>query len=203
MSCVVVVVIGPATVDLPDPLYHILCGDVVFLHTAGHTVLQRSVNEHLQALRPLPKNVVAAPAYDDTGALVRQLPDNLRLGKEGLKADGDALLGIGGDADPDGGEGQVEAASGPLLRPGDELRGEAALFRGLLDQCAVIAWDPQPSGQPFADEPSAAAEFTADRNDIVTHIWHASCLESSKPPKPRFRRNSSSSTLYYSVFSEK
>lgn len=61
---------------------------------------------------PLPKNVVAAPAYDDTGALVRQLPDNLRLGKEGLKADGDALLGIGGDADPDGGEGQVEAASG-------------------------------------------------------------------------------------------
>ena len=81
--------------------------------------------------------------------------------------------------------------------------GEAALLRSLLDQCAVIAWDPQPSGQPFADEPSAAAEFTADRNDIVTHIWHASCLESSKPPKPRFRRNSSSSTLYYSVFSEK
>ena len=97
----------------------------------------------------------------------------------------------------------MEAASGPLLRPGDELRGEAALFRSLLDQSAVIARDPQPSGQTLSDEPPAAAKLTTDRNDIVTHIWHASCLESSKPPEPRVRRGGSSSILYYSGFSEK
>ena len=74
VSCVVVVVVGSAPVDLPDPLYHILRGDMVFLHAAGHLVLQRSVNEYLQALRPLPQNIVAAPPYDDAGALVRQLP---------------------------------------------------------------------------------------------------------------------------------
>ena len=79
------------------------------------------------------------------------------------------MVGKGGSADADGGDGQMEAAAGPLLRPGNEVRGQTALLRGLLNNGAVIAGDPQTGGQALANQTAAAAELTADGNHIVAH----------------------------------
>ena len=66
----------------------------------------------------------------------------------------------------------MNPAPGPLLRPGDKLRREAALLRRLLNQGPVIARDAQAGGQLLADHPPSAAELTADGNHIVAHTRH-------------------------------
>ena len=49
----------------------------------------------------------------------------------------DPLVGQGGHPDSHWGDGQMEPAAGPLLRPGDKIGGQPALFRGLLDDAGV------------------------------------------------------------------
>ena len=185
---VVVIVVGPAPVHAGHPLLQAAGGDVVLLHTALDPLLQGGVDKDLQALRPVPQNVVAAPAHDDAGALVGQLPNDLRLGEEGLMAHRHPLVGQSGGADAHRRHRQVEPAAGPLLRPGDEVGGKPALLRGLLNNRPVIAGDAQLGGQPLANQPSAAAKLPADGDHIVAHRSHLPVEMGQSPhirPPPR------------------
>lgn len=38
-------------------------------------------DKDMQAVTPVPQNIIAAPAYNDAGLLFRQLPDDPGLGK--------------------------------------------------------------------------------------------------------------------------
>ena len=70
-----------------------------------------------------------------------------------------ALLRVGGS--------QIlhEAAAHALLVVGDELGGEAALFRGEADDLLIVEGDAQLFGQRLADFTAAAAVFAADGDD--------------------------------------
>ena len=79
-----------------------------------------------------------------------------------MVAHGHPLVGQGGHPHADGGGGQMEAAAGPLLCPGDEVGGQPALLRGLLDDGPVVAGDAQHGGQPLADQAASAAEASGE-----------------------------------------
>ena len=100
---------------------------------------------------------------------VRQFTDHIGLGKEGLVADGNALVGKGGGADAHGRDGEVEPAAGPLFRLGNEVGGQAALFCGLLNDGAVVAGNAQMGGKALSDQTASASKFTAYGNDVVAH----------------------------------
>ena len=125
------VVGGAALVLLLQPSFGRFLPLPVDTHDAVCPELHVRVDEHLQAVFPVSQDIVAAPAHDDAGTLVGQLPYHVGLGEEGLVADGDAVAGHGGGPDADWGDGHVKAAAGPLLCPGDKVRGQAALLRRL------------------------------------------------------------------------
>ena len=140
---------------------------MVLLHAPGHPAGQIGVDKDLQTFWPIPQHIVAAPPHNNTRAFVGQLPDHVGLGEKGLVADGHTLVGKGGGPDPDGGDGQMEAAAGPLLRTGNKVRGQAALLRCLLDDGPVIAWDAQLGSQALANQSASTAKFAADGNDVI------------------------------------
>ena len=114
------------------------------------------------------QDVVGVAAHDDTGAFVGDLEDHAALdipqkiiGGKAVHDTGDALGGEG--------IGKEAAAGGMLAVFLHKIGGEAGFDGDLLDQLLIIEGDAQLFGNQTADGTSAAAEFTADGDDLLFH----------------------------------
>ena len=122
----------------------------------------------MEAVVPVLQDVVGAPAHNDTGALVRQVPNHPVLNGPQEVRGGHPAHGPG-DAAAQKGVGEAVPAGGELPLLLNELGIEAALQRYLLDQLLVVVWDVQLLGDPLADGASAASELAADGDDLLFH----------------------------------
>ena len=126
------------------------------------------MDEGVQAVLPLPEDVVGTPAHNDAGPLLRQILNDPVL-------DGPQKVG-GGHAPHHARRSPAQKGVGKAVFPGgglaallDEFGIEAALQSHLLHQLLVIAGDSQPLGHGFPDGAAAAAEFPADGDDVLFH----------------------------------
>ena len=128
---------------------------------AGHV----GADEHMQAVLPVAQDIVRAAADDDALALFRQLLDDLALRDIELIVHGEVVVAVAL------GRGQIEqqavAGVGIFAVLLDVLRRKAAALCDLIDQLAVIERIAELLCDLLADAAAAAAEFTADRNDIL------------------------------------
>ena len=128
---------------------------------AGHV----GTDEHMQTVLPVAQDIVRAAADDDALALFCQLLDDLALRDIELIVHGEVVVAVAL------GRGQIEqqavAGVGIFAVLLDVLRRKAAALCDLIDQLAVIERIAELLCDLLADAAAAAAEFTADRNDIL------------------------------------
>ncbi|CAN3976046.1 30S ribosomal protein S4, partial [Dysosmobacter welbionis] len=134
----------------------------------GHaldTDLQRCADKQAQVVGIVRQGVVRAPADDNAGPLVRDVPDGVESRQIHLlfqrvthtAAGQGKHIGIHGDG--------VQEALGPLVEVFKNLLAQAALLGGLLQQLLVIEGNAQLLGHADADLLAAAAKLPADGDD--------------------------------------
>ena len=145
-----------------------LLGLAVELDDAVLAELVIGVDEDVQSIFPVLQDVVGVTANDDAGALVRQLEDDAALdipqeiiGAQAIHDAGDALGGEG--------VGEEALAGGMFAVLLHVIGGEAGLDGDLFDQLLVVEGDAQLLGHQTANGAAAAAEFTADGDDLLFH----------------------------------
>ena len=125
------------------------------------------MDEHLQAVGRVPQDVVCTAAHNDTGALLRQVQDDMLLhGPEEVLGRG-ALEGVVGKR-----IGQPVAVGGLLPLFLNVLLGEPTFLGEPLNKLVVVAGDSQTLGGLPADGAASASEFPADGNDPIFHRAH-------------------------------
>lgn len=128
---------------------------------AVDALLSAAVQKDLQKVLTVPEDVVSAAADDDQRTPVREFVHNARLRQEDLLFEG-VRVGEGGHL--------IEETRGLALHEfHDAVAGEAAVFGHEVDDVVlVIVSDAEAFCEVFADEASAAAALTADRN-VIAH----------------------------------
>lgn len=71
-------------VRTPNVLDSLLPGVAVHLHDFLDTVCLRRIDKDPHYIVVIPQNIVRRPSYDDAGALIGDLPDDLILGLDRL-----------------------------------------------------------------------------------------------------------------------
>ena len=127
------------------------------------------MDESVESVRTILQNVVGIPAHNDAGAFVRQLQNHIALnvpqkicGRHSVHHPGNTL----------GGEsiGKKTLSGGVFPVFFYKLGGEAGLHSNLVYQLLVIEGDTQFLRNLPANAAAAAAEFTADGNNLFLHI---------------------------------
>ena len=126
------------------------------------------VDKGVQTVGAVLQNVVGAPANNDAGTLVCQIPNDVMLDGPQKVSGGHAAHDTR-DAPAQKGEGKVGLAGGKLPLLFNVLGVKAALQSHLFDQFLVVVWDAKALGHRLADGASAAAKLPTDGDDTFLH----------------------------------
>ena len=160
-----------------DPAALVLFGQTDFRGLVGLTVEIHNVLGpeglvgayiDVDGIRTILQDVVGIAAYDDAGALFRQVENHIALGVPQVicrgKAVHNARHALGGK-----GIGEHAAAGRMLGMLRYKLGRKTGLFGNIFNEFTVIERNPQLIRHHMSDGPSAGTELTADRNDFLFH----------------------------------
>ena len=127
------------------------------------------VDKHVEHIRPLPEDIVGAPAHDDAGTLFRQIHNHPALHHPEEVGGGQAVHMLPGAVARESVGQQALPGGGVLPLVLDELLIEAGFHRHLLHQLLVVIGHVQQLRHAVAHGPAAGTEFPTDSDDLFPH----------------------------------
>ena len=169
-ACVVAVVVGSRFVHVRQRLADVVIFDAVFVDRTLDLGLFFRVQEHVGRIFEVAQDIVRAAADDDTAlAALRDVGNIVKLSHEEALIDRQGVRAVSGSA-----ESVRQTVQETVLRPhlilGHHLRGEAVFFGDIVQDLLVVVRNIQSLCQRRADQTAAAAEVSADRNDLLAHL---------------------------------
>ena len=123
------------------------------------------MDKDLQAVLPLPENIVRAAAHDDAGPLVRQVQNDLALDDPQKVVGRQAVHGVAAAHARKGIGEQVFPGRSVLPLLLHKFLVKASGHGHLFDQLLVVVGHAQQLGHPLAHGAAAASELPADGDD--------------------------------------
>ena len=139
-------------------------------HNALGTVGLVGIDEHVQHVRTILKNVIRAAPKDDAGAFIGQIQDDLALhGPQKIRRAERALRAVKYRQ-----HGKNRPAGGVFAALLNEFGIKARLFGYGLDQLFIIIGNAETLGHLMGDGAAAAAKLAADGDNGLCHGYYNS-----------------------------
>ena len=162
------IVLLPLGIHLPNQLPGLHVGQLLLLHLALNSLLLRRADEHGEDVRvPVAQHIVSAAPHEDAALplgdaadlVALELEKHLRSGKP----PGDVMIPLVHRLEQVG-------IGGLFICRLQGLDSQLAVLTGQIEQMLFVHFDVQLLGQAHRNLMAAAAERSANTNDLVSHF---------------------------------